>query len=370
MPSDVTVYYIKDVLQNLKTSAIGSAVLLKCILLKRNKTRKLLILDVYDESGTTQILIERGQVGEDRWASTVELRGGDPITVAGHTTDKYIDPQNTSLNLRVTVVADKVEASKDARPTVDRGRRVIGLVSPITQVYLSRLKQIIASDLSEHGYVEIDTRMISSHPPKRPGPYPLKVHYDGYGAPFYIVPSPVPQLIQLLLSSHYPSAYCISRCFTQGYRDPIVSVESLIISIARRQASIRDLLLLGDEILRKLLVSSGTNTAKKALPKTIIADHGELGQDTGASVLVPEVQIFRQKHPSPEAFEFGRLCWPRPEGKDSGFREYIIAEGHTAGVTESPAFAAMTINIDRLLTLVFEQIELRRIPDISTVISL
>ena len=46
----------------------------------------------------------------------------------------------------------------------------------------------------------------------------------------------------------------------------------------------------------------------------------------------------------------------------------MIAEGHTAGSVVNPAFSSMTINVDRLLTFVFEQIELRRIPDISSVI--
>jgi hypothetical protein len=46
----------------------------------------------------------------------------------------------------------------------------------------------------------------------------------------------------------------------------------------------------------------------------------------------------------------------------SEFSEHVLAEGYAVGGKDQSAFSVITINVDRLLTLIFEQVDLRRIP--------
>lgn len=368
------IYHLRDLVHRLSAYRVGEKVDLQAIIIDRNKRGNFIFLSVQDETDNTQVIFKRIDVSAGAWEVAVGLRAGDSVRISGLSTRDFLDsaPQkgvpNRTIQTAATIIGEDVRKLASAKPTLDRGGRTVGLSSPVTQVFLSRLKNQLLEELhkAEPDLDEIDTRLVTSQPPKPGGAYPLKVHYDGYGAPFYIVPSPVPQLIQLLATTPRKGAFCVSRCFTQGYRDPIVSVESLIVSIACRGRTVGDLLLSADRMFRSLLENDPIERKKLVpnAPKPKIVRHEQFDSKADAAVLQPEVQLFRTPEMQPSAFEIGRLCWPPLSKATADFQEYVIAEGHTAGTPQNTAYAVMTINIDRLLTIVFEQIDLRRIPNL------
>lgn len=335
----------------------GRPVELHCIIVKRNKTRTSLFLDVQDETGVLQAVAQSDQFDEHKWSAATSLRLGDAVIVRGETTTSFRS---------ASVACSSIELVENIVPTAQRGRRTMGVGSPVSQAYVARLQRYIRLALEDAGYIEVATRLITSTPPPMPGLYPLKVVYDGFGAPFYITPSPVPQVIQALASTSYKRVFTVSRCFTQGYRDPVVSVESIIATAAARQTHIEALLLWLDQTVRTLLLKPETKSARTIdWPETRTISYESFEGTASAAVDQPEIQLFTGLSAAPQISTLGRLCWPRHPEMHSEFSEHVLAEGYTVGDRRSPAFSVATVNIDRLLTLLFEQAELRRIPALA-----
>lgn len=350
-------HHARDVLVATKDHArFGVDVRLRCILIGRTRSKAALFLDIQDDTGQIQAVLAQSVDNLDEWKAAVEYRVGNSLDIIGKTSGKY-----SAAIVEIT----RLSAISVGEPVAERGRRSVGLGSPITQAYVARLQRIIRNAFEEDGYVEISTRMISSSAPPSPGLYPLRVLYDGFGAPFYIAPSPAPQLIQTLSSTSYDRVFTISRCFTQGYRDPVVSVESVIIVAATRGQSIRDRLLAADTLIRDLLLRPETRTSQAvSWPTTRLLSFEAVDATSSAAVSSPEIQLFRGIAGGGGPTELGRLCWPRHPELRTQFSEYVIAEGYSVGRADAVAFSVLTINVDRLLTLILEQADLRRIPSL------
>lgn len=355
-----TVYHARDIPAVLSVEPASVAkVRLKCVVLSRNKQKRSVFLNLQDESGAVQAVVEKEKVHDSVWTAAINLRAGEAATIHGELTTAFRGAQ-----VRATAISPVLPE----QPRVDRGGRV-GTGSPVSQVYAARLKRIVREYYQHADYAEIATRLISSIPPPSPGVYPLRVLYPGYGAPFYITPSPAPQLIDALTSTAYDQLFTVARCFTQVYRDPQVSVESVIVTSIKRKEGIQPLLVFADQMVRELLLRPETRTAHKSdWPNTQIVRLSRLGANTSAAVTCPEIQIFTESHSDVNASEVGRLCWPLEAAGTAEFREYVLAEGYTAGLPDDPAFSIMSINVDRLLTLILEQADLRRIPALGAAV--
>lgn len=372
------IFHLQEAFSRLRANYDGEPIRGKCIVLGRRRRGGLLFFSVQDESEIAQILLKKAEVGEITWRTAISLEVGNSIEFEGQTTLFYLNAENRrdldgelpNFDNSATILVDQLSVATTSRPNVDRGRRIVGLTSPITQIYLAKMKQRIVAGLTKFdGLVEVDVRLISATPPRPGGVYPLQIHYPGYGAPFFVVPSPIPQLLQIIASTQIEGAFSVSRCFTQGYRDPIVSVESLIVSVVWRGRRVSELLMIADDLLREFIEDDQIFTgAKKIYDRTKTRRFGDLAEAGGAAVAAPEIQVFDPPDGARAVFEVARLCWPRLAANDRDFGEYVIAEGHSSGSEDRPAFSTMTFNIDRLLTLAFEQIELRRIPSIETLI--
>lgn len=351
----MTVYHARDVsaaLENDPSAAVE--VDLKCVIISRSKQKRFLFLSVQDDSGVIQVVVDKDYIADAIWKTANGLRIGEGALVTGHVTTEFKRP-GVKASAVLPVSQDDVAQ--------DIGRRPVDAGSTITQAYVARLERILREFLEQAGFIEIAPRMISSVPPATPCVSTLRVLYDGYGAAFHITPSPAPQLVQALASTSYSRVFAVSRCFTLGYRDPVVGVESVIVTSAQRKASIRDALGDADRMLRKLFLRQETRSSKNlAWPPTTTVELGSLGGEASAAVNAPQIQIFTNVESDGHATEIGRLCWPLAAEHKSDFSEYILAEGYTAGEAATPAFALVTINISRLLALIVEQVELRRIP--------
>lgn len=325
-----------------------------CIVIRRNKTKSRLFVDFQDETGFFQAVVEKESVTPIVWEIVNSLRLGDAVYLQGRTTDRFKS---------ATVAISSVERVENLVPTAQRGRRTMGLGSSVSQAYVARLQKFVRETFERAGYLEVATRLITSIPPPMPGLYPLRILYDGFGAPFHITPSPVPQVIQALASTSYNRVFAVSRCFTQGYRDPVVSVESIVVTGAARKVSIEEQLLWLDNSVRSLLSCPETRSSRTIdWQPTRVVEYDTFEGTASSAVDQPQAQIFLNSGATTQRRIIGRLCWPRHPEMASEFSEHVLAEGYAVGGKDQSAFSVITINVDRLLTLIFEQVDLRRIP--------
>lgn len=333
----------------------GTDVHFKCLILKRKVVKKyLLFMTVQDESGICQVVFKKGMHDDKDWERLTLFRNGDPVVIKGTTTSDF----NSA-----SVLGSTAEVLGDEPITI--GRQHISMGSAVSYAYLARLKNNIIVHLKNQLFEEVDTRLISSAPPSFPGAYPLKIHYDGYGADFHIVPTPVSQLIHTLSSAPYERVFSVGRCFTQGYRDPVVSVESLVISMAARRMDITSLLKIVDSISREILLQQPTG---EDLPNDIgklrVVEITNISAATTPAVSSSQIQLF-QIEDSDQEMTAGRLCWPCSGDNSEPFKEFVVAEGYAAGDSQNPAYSVITINVDRLMSVLFEFTDIRRIPTLS-----
>jgi hypothetical protein len=206
---------------------------LSCIAIKRDKYRRNNVtsvrLEVTDETGEGVAVFRENQCQTTDWEHVVSIRAGDPIRLKGFVDYKTKGADILGQTVRKVAASNIGPALKDA-------------VSSTTQLYVARIKAELAKSLREDDFTEIDTRLISSAPPPDGSVYPLKVRYEGYGGRFHIASTPVPQLIRFASRTSFGRLFAISRSFTQTYRDPVASVESVIVSVFERSVSLEDLL--------------------------------------------------------------------------------------------------------------------------------
>lgn len=355
-----TVNLVAEIKKFKRTSRDESfAVDVSCIITNKERYRSKMVdtilLKLNDESGDASAVFRKNQCDQENWDSARTLRIGDTVRIKGVTTtgldqaDIICSSAQKLSNLKI--VGTRITASKDS-------------ISAVTQVYVARLKHALAMTLRESGYSEIDTRMISSAPPFSGGVYPLKIHYDGYGGQFHISPTPVPQLIRFASRTTFDSLFSISRSFTQTYRDPVASVESVIISIFKRGLGIGDCLEFANAQILKILIDhapDGVPVFHQGIPKRgayFRFEHAE------KAVSEPEIQVFDMADETGQIM--GRLCWPSKIENIGHFSEYVLAEGFAVGPADNPAFSVISINIDRVFNLLFDDADIRRIPDLSS----
>src|SRR5262249_43516419 len=152
-----------------------------CIVIGRNKTKSRVFLDCQDETGFFQGVVEEEKTTSVVWQTALELRPGDAVYLKGSSTDQF---PTAGATIRA------IEKVENLLPNAERGRRTMGLGSSVSQAYVARLQRFVRKAFEDVGFIEIATRLVTSTPPPMPGLYPLRVLYEGFGAPFHITPSP------------------------------------------------------------------------------------------------------------------------------------------------------------------------------------
>ena len=358
-----TLHHIRDlhsILESEHPDSDGMAAHLRCIVVKKIKNKKIknkivTLFRIQDDSGVIQAVLEKDEDDIEAWNLGKCFQSGDSIEIVGKLSNGYPKP---------SVIIERIESSGENNG-ITENQKALRPNNSLTQTFLARIKRLVRTHYENDTYVEISTRLISSTPIRDDGVYPLQVVYNGFGASFHITPSPVPQLINCLANTSYNKIFTMSRCFTQTYRDPVASVESVVISVASRSETIEKLLFEVDSMLREILASPHLGEKDSYnFPNTNKCEFDRIDAHSSAVVDSPQVQIFTDQN---DDILVGRLCWPLNsiDYKDRNFSEYVIAEGYSAGSTEEPAFATMTINLERLITLLFDKTDLRRMPSLS-----
>ncbi|MDI3257410.1 MAG: aspartate--tRNA ligase [Kyrpidia sp.] len=211
----------------LRESDIGREVVLSGWVQRRRDLGGVIFLDLRDRSGVVQVVCS-GEFGEAAFAAADLVRNEYVIRVRGDVVAR--DPDTVNPNLEtgtIEVRAREVELINRAKPTpfpiedgidIDESVRLryryLDLRRPEMQrtfILRHRALQQVRRFLDRHGFLEIETPMLTRRTPEGARDYlvPSRVH----AGHFYALPQS-PQLFkQLLMVSGFERYFQIVRCF-------------------------------------------------------------------------------------------------------------------------------------------------------------
>lgn len=193
---------------------------------QRNKGG-IIFVDVRDRSGIIQVIFEEGEIGAEGFAKAEKLRSEFVVAVNG-TVAKRSGAVNENLDTgaielrakEIRVLSESetppfpIEADSKTKEELRLKYRFLDLRRPDLQENLmmrSRVTTLVRQFLTEEGFLEIETPMLTKSTPEGARDYlvPSRVH----PGTFYALPQS-PQLFkQLLMCSGYDRYFQIARCF-------------------------------------------------------------------------------------------------------------------------------------------------------------
>lgn len=205
----------------------GEQVHLKGWVQRRRDLGGLIFIDVRDRSGIVQV-VANPEVSKEVWETADKLRNEYVIGVTGEVVLR--DPSTVNPKIatgEIEVIAKEIQIINEAKnppfmigDRIDVGEdvrlkyRYLDLRRPIMQETLKLRHEItkhIRNFLDEHGFLEIETPMLTKSTPEGARDYlvPSRVH----PGEFYALPQS-PQLFkQLLMVAGFERYYQIARCF-------------------------------------------------------------------------------------------------------------------------------------------------------------
>ncbi len=192
----------------------------------RNKG-SIIFVDLRDRSGLLQIIFEEGDVGSENYAKAEKLRSEFVIAVTG-TVELRSGGVNENMatgeielraeSLRILSEADTppfpIEENSKTKEELRLKYRYLDLRRPDLQENLimrSKVATLTRQFLSEEGFLEIETPMLTKSTPEGARDYlvPSRVHPGN----FYALPQSPQIFKQLLMCSGYDRYFQIVKCF-------------------------------------------------------------------------------------------------------------------------------------------------------------
>ncbi|WOO38169.1 aspartate--tRNA ligase [Anaerocolumna sp. AGMB13020] len=192
----------------------------------RNKG-SIIFVDLRDRSGLLQIIFEEGDVGSENYAKAEKLRSEFVIAVTG-TVELRSGGVNENMatgeielraeSLRILSEADTppfpIEENSKTKEELRLKYRYLDLRRPDLQQNLimrSKVATLTRQFLSEEGFLEIETPMLTKSTPEGARDYlvPSRVHPGN----FYALPQSPQIFKQLLMCSGYDRYFQIVKCF-------------------------------------------------------------------------------------------------------------------------------------------------------------
>jgi len=209
-----------------KTMAGEKVTVMGWVQKSRNKG-SIIFVDLRDRSGLLQIIFEEGDVGSDNYAKAEKLRSEFVIAVTG-TVELRSGGVNENMatgeielraeSLRILSEADTppfpIEENSKTKEELRLKYRYLDLRRPDLQQNLimrSKVATLTRQFLSEEGFLEIETPMLTKSTPEGARDYlvPSRVHPGN----FYALPQSPQIFKQLLMCSGYDRYFQIVKCF-------------------------------------------------------------------------------------------------------------------------------------------------------------
>ena len=206
---------------------IGKELTLMGWVQRRRNLGALIFVDLRDISGLIQILFDEDVCGKEAFEKASTLRSEFVIAVTG-TLQKRGGAVNNDLttgalellakDIRILSEAETpvfpIEDDINTKEDIRLKYRSLDLRRPVIQrnlILRSKVMQSVRSFLTEEGFLEIETPMLTKSTPEGARDYlvPSRIHHGE----FYALPQS-PQLFkQLLMVSGYDRYFQIARCF-------------------------------------------------------------------------------------------------------------------------------------------------------------
>ncbi len=209
-----------------KTMAGEKVTVMGWVQKSRNKG-SIIFVDLRDRSGLLQIIFEEGDVGSENYAKAEKLRSEFVIAVTG-TVELRSGGVNENMatgeielraeSLRILSEADTppfpIEENSKTKEELRLKYRYLDLRRPDLQQNLimrSKVATLTRQFLSEEGFLEIETPMLTKSTPEGARDYlvPSRVHPGN----FYALPQSPQIFKQLLMCSGYDRYFQIVKCF-------------------------------------------------------------------------------------------------------------------------------------------------------------
>lgn len=211
----------------LSLADVGRTVTVMGWVQKNRNKGGVMFVDLRDRSGLLQIIFEEIKCGSETFEKASKLRSEFVIAVTGIVAKRAGAVNENLATGEIEVIADSlrilaesetppfhIEENSKTKDEVRLKYRYLDLRRPDIQrnlIMRSKACQVVRSFLSEEGFLEIETPMLTKSTPEGARDYlvPSRVHPGS----FYALPQS-PQLFkQLLMVSGYDRYYQIARCF-------------------------------------------------------------------------------------------------------------------------------------------------------------
>ncbi len=206
---------------------IGETIVAMGWVQKRRNLGSLIFIDLRDRSGLLQIIFDENDIGKEGFIKAEKLRSEFVIAVVGKV-EKRSGAVNENLltgnieiratELRILSEAETppfpIEEDSNTKEELRLKYRYLDLRRPDLQrnlIMRSKVATLTRSFLSEEGFIEVETPMLTKSTPEGARDYlvPSRVHPGN----FYALPQS-PQLFkQLLMCSGYDRYFQIAKCF-------------------------------------------------------------------------------------------------------------------------------------------------------------
>lgn len=209
------------------SSNIGESVTVMGWVQKSRNKGGIIFVDLRDRSGLLQVIFEEGDIGAEGFKKAEKLRSEFVIAVVGKIESRSGAANENlatgSIELRATELRILSEAETPPFPIEEESKtkeelrlkyRYLDLRRPDLQKNLimrSRVATLTRQFLSEEGFLEIETPMLTKSTPEGARDYlvPSRVHPGN----FYALPQSPQIFKQLLMCSGYDRYFQIVKCF-------------------------------------------------------------------------------------------------------------------------------------------------------------
>jgi len=195
---------------------------------KRRDLGGVIFLDVRDRTGLLQVVVDISSIGDEGFKKSEKIRTEFVVAVSGLVEKRTEETINTNLRtgtievraMELRILSDaetppfQIEENSSVREDLRLKYRYLDLRRPDLQKKLmlrSKLTEVVRSFMSEEGFVDLETPMLTKSTPEGARDYlvPSRVNPGN----FYALPQSPQIFKQLLMLSGFDKYYQIVKCF-------------------------------------------------------------------------------------------------------------------------------------------------------------
>jgi len=309
---------------------------LRGLIVKRKNAGRAVFLSLLDVTGEIQVLLLAENFSEADFVGRCKsLRKGDIISVSGP-----VEKSRATETVSVLPERPPTVVPIDAENTFELDQ--VPYLASGSKIIQARIVQGIERSMRSMGFLEISPKFLSTGWDGN-GLEPLRAEFPGFGHNVYIVPSPLPQLFEALISTGNRAFFATSKCFTTSYRDIHSSSEATSVFAIERASD--------DVVLRDTT----------AVPRTALKCLKDLFSRTGTAL--PEVSQWFAEN----AIYYSEGGWPNNAWNGSGVgvlsvsnpripKRFADDDGSTLGQVEIEKYCRIVVNRENLRYLLAESI--------------